>query len=485
MKKILLIIFLAGSWQSAFSAPIAAVAYISHNSQRAQAVSLLIEQHALAILKSAAFDTINPGMISRELEKNSCLEETCILRFAENANLDLVMTGKVEDRGSYMKIKLNFFGISSPWNSRLISSRTVTIPLSEPLTPREFSLICEETAAFFISDTLNLYKAKAIIFEKKGSFFTDSPLSGKFTILPSEAKDEEGYPAEAELEKGVIKSHTGIIKPGDYILVQYTAEAERIALYYSERKREIVFQESSFYDTLFIMLTTPVASFTMPVAAPVFGYYTYGDWTGLGLWSINAAPYLYMEVRGFLNSPENLKEKKRDISRDDAAMNVFAWYMALAGGMSLFMDAYSHQYLQKSSLFIGRQNFLGNDLTAGYLALVSNGGGHFYKGHRGWGYFYFHLNNALLYMTLREYSRPETYNEISGNYIKGDRNTEKAILYGTALAVCKVIEITHTVLSGTEISCGGVTEEYSIPEPFFSIDDRGDPVYGLCFRYEF
>lgn len=486
MKKQLLIILIILASRHAWTAPVAGVAYISYNTQRAQAVTVLLEQHIIEILKTASFGTVNPGMISREVEKNSCFEETCILRFADNAGLDLVITGRVEDRGDYADITLNAYSMGSPFNSRLVYSRKTRIRLNVSINAREFSLICEENAAFFIASLFRSFTAKSGIYMKDGKYIIDSPGSnGTFNVYSPGENGSVRVSGEAVVREGVIISHSTEISKGDYIVLDYFTEADRIEQFYTDRKSEIVFQKPSVYDTLFIILTTPIASVTMPFAAPYLGYYTFGDWEGLGLWVVNASPYIYLEARGFINSPSRLRDDKKNISRDDAAINYFAWYMALAGGISLFMDAYAHHYLFNASMFIGKQPFLGSNFTAGYLALVSNGGGQFYKGHRGWGYFYFHLNNALLYMTIREASRPETRDDLSGEYRKGPRHTDRALAYGSILLVSKIVEITHTLLSSTDLSCGETIDEYIIPQPLFTLDSEGKPVYGLSFQYRY
>ncbi|HQO39401.1 MAG TPA: hypothetical protein PK986_02925, partial [Spirochaetota bacterium] len=158
MKNISLFIFLfiLGA-KSAEPAPLAAVSYISYNSQRAKAVTLLLEKHSIDILKKNGFDTIDPGLISREIEKNSCFEEKCLLRFAANAKIALMISGHVEDRGDYLLITLNSFGTDLPFNGRLIRSVTKRIPVNGAVSAREFSLICEEISAFFIASTLRSF----------------------------------------------------------------------------------------------------------------------------------------------------------------------------------------------------------------------------------------------------------------------------------------------------------------------------------------
>lgn len=470
---------------AAQAAPLSAVSYISYNSQRANAVSTLLEQHSIEILKKHGFETIDQGLVSREIEKNSCLEETCQLRFAANAQIELMINGSVEDRGDYISITLRSYGTGEPLNGRQVMSKTVQIPLRTGLNAREFSLICEEHAALFIASTLRSFTCAIPLLKKEKGYSADSPVTGSYNVYYRDSSGVTKKSGKCSINKGSVETHEGSIVPGSFIFADFLSQSHDITDYYSARKHEIVFYKPNYYDTLFIVLTTPIASATMPFAAPVLGYYTFGDWSGLGLWALNAWPYLYLEAKGFIDSPENLRHEKEDITRDDKAASFFAWYMLLAGGMPLFMDAYAHQYLSDASLFIGQQRFLGSDATACYLSLVSNGGGQFYKGHRGWGYFYFHLNNALLYMTIRELSVPEHYDHSSDKYIKGGSNTGRARIYGTVLALSKIIEITHTLLSDTDLECGETVDEYFIPQPIFTFDSTGSPVYGisLTFRY--
>jgi len=485
MKKIFLLIILLLTIKAAHSAPLAAVSYISYNSQRAKAVSVLLEQHSVEILKKYGFAAIDQGLISREIEKNSCMEETCQLRFAANAQIDLMVSGIVEDRGEYILVTLKSFGTGVPLNGRLVYSGTLRIPVAAKLSAREFSLICEERAALFIASTLRTFICSSPLLKKENGYIADSPVTGRYNICYTDKSGSLTTSGECRISNGIVESVDGSINTGAFILADFNTQAQKIVEYYSGRKQEIVFQKPNFYDTLFIILTTPLASASMPFSAPVLGYYTFGDWSGMGLWALNAWPYLYLEAKGFLDSPENLKHERQDITRDDRAANYFAWYMLLAGGMPLFIDAYAHHYIDEASFFIGKQRFLGSNYTAAYLGLVSNGAGLFYKGHRGWGYFYFHINNALLYMTLREISVPEYYNEASGTYSRGNRNTDRALVYGGVLALSKIIELTHTIMAGTDLECCETVDEYIIPSPLFTLDSSGSPVYGisLTFRY--
>jgi len=159
--------------------------------------------------------------------------------------------------------------------------------------------------------------------------------------------------------------------------------------------------------------------------------------------------------------------------------------MLLAGGTPLFIDSFASKYLYDASNFHPRQELMGNNWTAFYLSAVSNGGGMFYKGHRSKGYFYFHLNNILLYATLREFSRPEKRDPGTGEYTKGDSNKKKGAIFASVLALSKTIEIAHTLITVENIKNGTVEKEYLIPEVYMTLDSGNSPVYNLGFTLRY
>jgi len=128
---------------------------------------------------------------------------------------------------------------------------------------------------------------------------------------------------------------------------------------------------------------------------------------------------------------------------------------------------------------------MGSNVSACMLSLISNGAGLFYRGERYWGYFYFHLNNILLFMTMREFSYPEYYNEISNTYEKGSRNKNRAIAYGSLFILSKAVEICHALIAKENISSGEVVDEYIIPAPLFMLDEKGSPVFGVNVTAKF
>jgi len=487
-NKFILIIIILSLNRILYASPVAGVSGISGDSRRASSVAILIEQHIIEILKKNSFDTIAAGMISRELIKFNCTEEKCILRFARDAEIDLLISGTVTDRKDYLLIKLQAFGINIPFNSRVISRYEIKLPMDIEINAREFSLLSEEHAAKFLVKTLQslVYPLKIKVDRGKLSISGEINADGKFRLYSINKYGLIKQKGEVNIS-GKNVTHVSGAPPSenDIVFFPFKDKSMEIDSYYTRRKSEIVFEKKSFYDTLFVLAVTPIASATMPLSSPYLGYYMNNDWQGLGLWMINAPAYLYMEARGFILSPEKLKDKKENISRDDRALNYFAWYMLLSGGMPLFIDSYADASLYKASYFRGKGELTGNTLTAALLSLTSNGSGHFYRGHRFWGYFYFHMNNIILYMTLREFSAPEYYDEPTDSYSKGKIDKQKRNLYCSVLAISKTVEILHAIISSDRISSGEVMDEYIIPGPYFTINENGSPEFGISITFRF
>ncbi len=470
-----------------YAAPVAAVSGINGSSERSVLIAGLLEHHLLEITKKYGFSIIQPEVINRELKKFNCLEEKCILGFASDAGIDLLFTGGIADTKDNLSIKLSAYGTGFPFNGRVIYSRRINLPLDIPINTREFSLICEEQAAGFIASVLKTFQHRVKVKSSGGKFILDSEtvVSGKFRVYSTQKSGAVKDSGDVEIEANVLGSYAEQFPGSGFILVPYREKSAEIEKYYHQRKREIVFGKNSLYDTLFLFSAIPFASSTMPLSSPVLGYYMNDDWSGLGLWMINISPYLYIEAAGFLNSPKRLKEQKKDISRNESTMNMFAWYMLAAGGMPLFIDSYSHNYLHHASYFSEKNLMLGNTATAAMLSLTSNGAGHFYRGDRFWGYFYFHLNNSLLFMTLREFTADQRYNETTGSYTKGKTDKSRRNLFVSLFALSKALETIHATLSDDKISSGEITDEYILPSPFFTLDTEGNPVLGASMTLKF
>ncbi len=488
-KSFILTAIIIITWSNLQAKPVAGVTSISWNTSRAMTLATITEQHTLTILKEKAeFDIIDPGIINRELAKFNCFDEQCIIPFARNAGISLIINGNIQDRETYLHLTLKAYAVNALHNGTLIQSYSVKIPMDAPVGTREFSLICEEHAAEFVSGILASFKQDIPIKKTDESYIadTDIKINGNYTLY---RKNSIGDPVEKGKvtikENHITENSAGDSAAGSFIILSYKDKSAGLKNYYKERKREIVFNKTQIKDTLYVALLTPFASASMPLASPFLGYYMNNDWSGLGLWMVNASPYLYMEGRGLYNSPSRLKDNKENISKDDRAMYYFGWYMAAAGGLPLFIDSYANSYLYKASYYSQDTRLLGSNITAAYLSIVSNGGGMFYKGRRGWGYFYFHLNNILLYTALREFSRPEEYNRETDTYTKKNANTGAAKKICAVLAASKIIETVHTLITTEDLNNGIVTEKFTLPEPFISFDETNRPVYGAAINFHF
>jgi len=90
------------------------------------------------------FDIVNPDLMNSELQKHGCIEEKCILRFAVEANIGVVIIGEFDDRGDDLVLRLSSYGTDVPYNGKLIYRYTVKIPMYNDFTSKEYNYICEE-----------------------------------------------------------------------------------------------------------------------------------------------------------------------------------------------------------------------------------------------------------------------------------------------------------------------------------------------------
>ena len=472
---------------SAAGKPLAGTVFLEYNTGRGKFFSGLAEKHCIQILNNTGiFSTINEGIINRELKKFICIDEKCILNFSQNAGIHLLINGSIDDRDKYIVLNLKAYGTASPFNKKLLCSYRAKIDLNRKISSTAYSLIIEEHSGRFISKVLEkfIYPVEIIGDDISIKANTELQVNGRYRLYKNEPSLEK---AEKYLE---FKNNLSLEKEpsvanGDFIYLSFKDKSKELYSYYVNGKNSLVFEKPHFYDTLFIFFFTVPGSATMPISAPILGYFNNDDWKGLGLWGINAAPYLYAETRGFRNSPGRLKKRNKNISKDDRALNYFAWYMLLAGGTPLFIDSFASNYLYDASNFHPKQKLMGNPWTAFYLSAISNGGGMFYRGYRTWGYFYFHLNNILLYSTLREFSHPEKRNPHTGIYEKGKNNKKKGAIIASALAVSKTVEIIHTLITNENIKNGTVEKDYMIPEIFLTSDPENKPVYNLGFTFKY
>lgn len=487
----------------AFSSTLIGVAGITPESPRTKIFAGIIETHLDNILRSnfiassEIFDPVNSALLRKQLEKFSCREESCIARFAKQAHISIIVQGRIEERSQSLFLELSAYGTDIPYFGKTIHRYTTHIPTSKlSLSMREYSFIFEEHCARFIAGMLRRYQKPVFVAIQNGrmNLVAPSGANGVFPVYratsvstaPSISSFVRYVPIGAiVLRNGVPAAIPSFVREGDFILVGFNHAADEIQEFYYGRKRELVFTPPNSNDTLLMMLYTVPGSLTMPLVSPFLGYLAHQDYTGLSLWSINFAPYLYLELKGIHERPQRLKRDNRDISSAELARYRFSLYMLACGNMALFVDAFAHYNLTLASNYQGVQRYLGNTYTAAYLSLVSGGGGHFYRGWRAWGYFYFHANNALLYYTIKEFSPSRTYNEITGSYEEGSMNKARAYSFLAAYCGLKIAEIIHAAFLPDRIQNGTVEETAITVHPFFSLNGNRECLYGAALTMRF
>lgn len=501
MKKLyftcalLLALFLFAAPLSA-SRPLVGIAGVERSSPRSAVMAPLLESHLANVLAAAGiFDLVKPELLREELARFQCMEDTCLLRFARTAKLSLVIRGRIEERGDRVILRLYAFGTDAPYFGKMVYSYRAEIPLARlEMSGKEYSYICEEHAGSFIARLLGVLEVPVYVLgTEKGKALFDSAenISGTFDLFRPRGAPGEGLRpsvrvGRVRLTEGrgeAVERNGAVAAPGDFILVRHGEKSKFLDRFYYGRKKEIVFTEPTWNDTLYTLFFTVPGSATMPVMAPL-GYYAYGDFSGLLLWAVNAAPWLYLEYDGYVHRPETYRKRHRDVPAGSAARYPFTLYMLLCGGMPLFVDAFSHHYLYRASSYQERQDLMGNSATALYLSLAGGGGGHFYRGYRSWGYLYFHLNNFMVYSAFREYYGRERYNGATGTYER-ESDRKGARNYLLLLGLVKAVEITHVLLLRDNMGNGSVTEESASLAPELLIDEMGNVSFGARYAYRF
>lgn len=476
--------------------PLLGVGGISANSPRALRLSLLFEERLLTVIEQTArFTLVNTRLLKSELIKFNCLEEKCMLRFAADSGMGLFIAGDIDDRGDEIIMNISAYGMDFPFNGKRFYRYTVSIPVSKALAEREYSYIFEEHALRFASGCLMSYRHPSA-FVISGDLLTVNGIAapdGKYTVY-RKIDGVSGAPAvgreagHIDVKKGKIVALT-YINPvdGDFVLVDNKDEAFSLERSFYAKKHEQTFTKLTWDEKLYMALFIPFGSAVMPVVSPFLGYFSSADWPGLALWSANALPYISLEIAGFVKRPSTYRDDKRDIPKSSKANYYFAWYMLFSGGGSLFVDAFASQYLKNASMYMGgQQPYMGSDFITGYLALTTPGGGHFYKGYRGWGYAYFHASNLLVYGMLWQFSASERRHD-DGTYHKGKTSKKTGYVLASFLGALKLTEFVHAfclpyrIKNGTEIADG---DSFNITPVLFACENSAMSL-GLRFSLQF
>jgi len=481
------------------SRPIIGVAGVEGGGAMGSQLAGLMTGHLNRIVGvSGVFDQVNPALLRDQLARFDCLEASCMIRFARTAKISVIALGAVDDNGGSVTVELAAYGIDAPYFGKVIYRYRAMIPTTgRRPTGQQLSYFTEEHAGIFVAELVRRYRIPAAVMRDGSRAAVRFPerVDGSYDLYRfDEVPATDGGARPFRKVGTVTVENSAIVRArpegadpadGDFILATHAEKARFLSEFNDGRKRELVLEKTGVADTLWTALFTVPASATMPLAAPILGYYRHGDFEGLALWALNVAPYLYVEVDGLMNPPEKYRADRRDVSNRTLTHHYFGWYFMLVGGMSLFVDAFSHHYLDEASKFRGPQPLMGNGGTAAYLALICGGGGHFYRGHRAWGYFYFHLDNIMLYMAIRELVGEERYNPETQSYERGAVNTGTGYALLGAFGVIKIIELVHALLIKDNLRSGTVVEEEFAIEPLFMIDrERRMQAGVMCtFRY--
>jgi hypothetical protein len=473
------------------SRPVIAVVGVNSIGLGTISVTKQIDNHLADIIESARiFSLVNTAMLNEQLSKYGCVEERCILSFALTAGIDVVISGNIDHGTASALLNLTAYGMKAPYFGRAIYRYTVKIPVSG--LNRASDQIMEEHAGRFISRMLSEYRSMFVL-KKSGeenlTLDSDYIATGIFQVYRFDIKSQGDDSIKTYSTVGKIKiknnniifdeSDTKEIKDGDFIFFTYKDRAEFLSEFYEGRKKEIVFESTSYKDDFLLFISTPPASALMPVVAPL-AYYKYGDYSGLALWALNSWPYIYVEYQGLIHRPETYRDDRKDIPVKSTVNYRFGLYMLACGGMSLVADSFSKTELYLASNFQPRPN-IGNTFSAVYLSLVSGGGGHFYRGYRLSGYIYFHLNNILIYSVIKEFSPSEKYNPETKSYNKDSVDKKKAYSYLGAFCLLKAVEITHVILRKDRITNGEIIENNFSFEPEVIIDNNDHLLFGAKF----
>ena len=486
-----LILTLAGAAANAADKPLVGFAALSGNSPRAMALTTFLENNLVNMVEhTGVFKPVNPALLREELNKFGCTTERCLLGFARDAGLNLIIRGDFDDMNDYIILSIRAYGIDLPYQNRVVYQYTVQIPMAGKYGPAEYNNITEEHSVIFFSKLMTRYQAPLYLEPgPDNALKVPGDINGLYDLYrPEPAREKNALRGmrkigSVQVSKGIISKEGTNAQAGDFILTGFRDKADFLDNYSYERKRGLVYRQAAPIDILYAFLLTGPASATMPIIAPFVGYYPSSDWQGLALWVFNATPYLYLELNGFVDYWGAYYKKKQTLPQEVQAQYYFGLYMLCAGGMSLFVDAFSHSMLEKASNYQGSQPFMGNPFTAAYLELVAGGAGLFYRGQRPFGYLYFHANNLLLYFTIREFCPEKKYNRLTRTFYRDKINKTRAYsLLSTACAV-KIGGIVHAILTRDNIRNGRIIEEGYDIEPIFYAGERADLNLGLQYSY--
>jgi hypothetical protein len=395
-------------------------------------------------------DPVNSALLSDQLGKFGCTDDRCLVAFSRDAKIDILVTGNIVDRGDFLEFDIMARSYRYPYNGKTIIRYHTKIPVSGKFSLREYGYIAQEQSARFLAELFARYRYPLPLQKSPDGVRVERPVSGRYPVYRKIHDAEFGFYAqqagEVRFEKGVMLPDSGVAADDGFILSEYSGESRSISEYIDGRKREIVFARGSYEEPFFAPLLIPILSLSAPVSLPI-GYYQHSDYWGMTLWVLNASPWWYLSWKGIDGHPLRLWDAVDKPSRQSSRDARFALYTAVLGNGALVIDMFAHDMLGGAARYESQAHYAGNDTTAAILALLTPGGGQFYRGNRLLGYGYYQLDNTLTYMMLTDLA-------------EGKKSSAQR--YAMALAVVKGIEIIHAYFSSDAIEPQDYTSAFEV-----------------------
>lgn len=426
----------------------------------------------------AGGDVVKGLTLASDLTREGCTDERCMLNFAHDASIDLCMFIDVKDKQDAFYLDVVIRSPMRPYFGKRLISYSVRIPLSKTFTPRENAYIAQEQAAICVGEALRSY-TQYIPLKMSGdtAHSGTSVVNGTYSIVSVDGSAEEplneSYAGEFSFSNGSSAITNADSSRKYFVLIPYEKDGENLLRFIRGRKKEIVLQEYGFESSLFAAVLTPILSPTAPLTLPL-GYYANRDYSGLGLFLVNAAPWWGLSAYGLREIPDKGLKLEIDPPKTGSAAYYFGGYQMLFGNASLLADMLSHEALQNASRYNGVEKYYGNRTTAITLSLLTPGGGHFYRGSRPWGYFYYQLDSLLLYSVLRSYYGGSSAESKYMSIHKDSWGNGYGALWISVFAAVKTIECIHSalmndaILSHGELAAG---EVQFLPEFSYTVND--------------
>lgn len=406
-----------------------------------------------AVLKSSGlFNVVNSAQLQLDLQKYNCISQQCRDSFLKEAGIDLLFTVSVNDEGTTQIINFSANGFSFPYNGVTIYSARKIIDRGKfELTPAELQKVISEYITQMLVETLALYRTPAYIVKETDILVIscDIPVNGKKTVYRklTAPGDMALYKESGKIEfknNQPFNFNKDEILEGDFILIDYIAVKDELLKKLYLNKKHDVFTEPTVSDAFATLALASFGSSIMPLLS-MGDYYKAADFTGFAFWTLGALPFVGLELAGYIDNPNSYHKQQLEVPHRVRTNYAFAFYYMFSGGAGIFIDARVTPMYEKARSYKDKSYLLGNNLAAGLLSATTAGGGHFYRGWRGWGMTYYLADNLLMYGFLNSMLPVERIDN-SGKYINNEIEFKEWAPWCIALFLVKSIEITHVML---------------------------------------